>query len=131
VGCLTDVYDTGHLLSTDIECVSPFVNREAGNDGQKVNRSRSSLRSGGMPTHPPGITQLLVSWGQGDEAALARMIPLVHRELQQIARRCRRGERGGHSLQPTALVNEAYLRLLDIQQMNWQNRAHFSRWQRG
>jgi RNA polymerase sigma factor (TIGR02999 family) len=78
-----------------------------------------------MPTHPAGITQLLVAWGQGDEAALNRMIPLVHLELQQIARRCMRDERGGHSLQPTALVNEAYLRLVDVQQMNWQNRAHF------
>jgi len=53
------------------------------------------------------------------------MIPLVHRELQQIARRCMGGERGGHSLQPTALVNEAYLRLVGARQMNCQNRAHF------
>ena len=53
------------------------------------------------------------------------MIPLVQRELHQIARRCMHGERAGHSLQPTALVNEAYLRLVDVQQMNWQNRAHF------
>jgi RNA polymerase sigma-70 factor, ECF subfamily len=53
------------------------------------------------------------------------MIPLVHRELRQIARRCMAGERRGHSLQPTALVNEAYLRLVDAQQMSWQNRAHF------
>jgi RNA polymerase sigma factor (TIGR02999 family) len=78
-----------------------------------------------MRTHPAGITQLLVAWGHGDEAALNRMIPLVHLELQQIARRCMREERGGHSLQPTALVNEAYLRLVDVRQMNWQNRAHF------
>jgi RNA polymerase sigma-70 factor (ECF subfamily) len=78
-----------------------------------------------MPTHPAGITQLLVAWGHGDEGALTRMIPLVHLELQQIARRCMGQERGGHSLQPTALVNEAYLRLVDVQQMNWQNRAHF------
>jgi hypothetical protein len=55
------------------------------------------------------------------------MIPLVQRELHQIARRCMDGERGAHSLQPTALVNEAYLRLVEVQQMNWQNRAHFSR----
>jgi RNA polymerase sigma-70 factor (ECF subfamily) len=68
---------------------------------------------------------LLLAWGQGDEAALHRMIPLVQRELHQIARRCMDGERDAHSLQPTALVNEAYLRLVDIQQMNWQNRAHF------
>jgi RNA polymerase sigma factor (TIGR02999 family) len=74
---------------------------------------------------PPGVTQLLVAWRSGDEAALHRMIPLVHRELQQIARRCMAGERRGHSLQPTALVNEAYVRLVDVQQMSWQNRAHF------
>jgi RNA polymerase sigma factor (TIGR02999 family) len=78
-----------------------------------------------MLTPPAGITQLLVAWGHGDEAALNRMIPLVHLELQQIARRCMRTERGGHSLQPTALVNEAYLRLVDVQQIHWQNRAHF------
>jgi RNA polymerase sigma factor (TIGR02999 family) len=67
---------------------------------------------------------LLLAWGQGDEAALHQMIPLVQRELHQIAQRCMAGERGAHSLQPTALVNEAYLRLVEGQQMNWQNRAH-------
>ena len=78
-----------------------------------------------MSAPAPGITQLLVAWGDGDEAVLDQIIPLVHRELQQIARRCMGGERRGHSLQPTALVNEAYLRLVDVQQMSWQNRAHF------
>jgi len=68
---------------------------------------------------------LLLAWGQGDEAALHQMIPLVQRELHQIARRCMAGEQSAHSLQPTALVNEAYLRLVEVQQMNWQNRAHF------
>ena len=71
------------------------------------------------------ITALLVAWGQGDEAALQQLIPLVHRELHQIARRCLKGERPGHTLQPTALVNEAYLRLVDVRRMNWKNRAHF------
>ena len=71
------------------------------------------------------MTGLLLAWGHGDEDALNRMIPLVQQELHQIARRCMHGERAGHSLQPTALVNEAYLRLVDVQQMNWQNRAHF------
>jgi RNA polymerase sigma-70 factor, ECF subfamily len=66
-----------------------------------------------------------LAWGHGDEEAFNLMIPLVHRELHQIARRCMDWERKGHSLQPTALVNEAYLRLVDVQQMNWQNRAHF------
>jgi RNA polymerase sigma-70 factor, ECF subfamily len=71
------------------------------------------------------VTGLLLAWKHGDEEALNLMIPLVHRELHQIARRCMDRERKGHSLQPTALVNEAYLRLVDVQQMNWQNRAHF------
>src|SRR5207245_7680141 len=63
---------------------------------------------------PDDITALLVAWGRGDEAALQQLIPLVHRELHQIARRCLKGERPGHTLQPTALVNEAYLRLVDV-----------------
>ena len=72
-----------------------------------------------------GVTRLLVAWGHGDESALNRLIPLVHRELRQIAQRCMRGERAGHSLQATALVNEAFLRLVDAQHVNWQNRTHF------
>jgi RNA polymerase sigma-70 factor (ECF subfamily) len=71
------------------------------------------------------ITTLLVAWGRGDEAALDQIIPLVHRELHQIARRCLKGERAGHTLQPTALVNEAYLRLVDVRRVNWKNRTHF------
>jgi RNA polymerase sigma-70 factor, ECF subfamily len=71
------------------------------------------------------VTGLLLAWGQGDEAALNQLIPLVHDELRRIAKRCMAGERTGHSLQATALVNEAYLRLIDVQHVNWQNRAHF------
>jgi len=71
------------------------------------------------------VTQLLVQWREGDEDALNQLVPLVHDELRRIARRCMAGERRGHSLQATALVNEAYLRLVDVQHMNWQNRAHF------
>jgi RNA polymerase sigma factor (TIGR02999 family) len=71
------------------------------------------------------VTALLVAWGDGDESALARLIPVVHDELHRIARACMAGEKGGHTLQPTALVNEAYLRLISTQGMNWQNRAHF------
>lgn len=71
------------------------------------------------------MTGLLLAWGQGDEAALARLIPLVHQELHQIARRCMVGERAGHSLQATALVNEAYLRLVDAKDVPWRDRAHF------
>jgi RNA polymerase sigma factor (TIGR02999 family) len=68
---------------------------------------------------------LLLAWGQGDEAALERLMPLVYDELHRIARRCMAGERVGHSLQATALMNEAYLRLIDVQHVNWQDRAHF------
>jgi RNA polymerase sigma factor (TIGR02999 family) len=74
---------------------------------------------------PPTITQLLVSWSQGDQAALEALTPLVHHELHRLAARFMAGERAGHLLQPTALVNEAYLRLVDWQDVRWQNRAHF------
>jgi len=68
---------------------------------------------------------LLLEWRRGDQAALERLIPLVQDELHQIAARCLRGERAGHSLQATALVNEAYIRLVDAQQVRWQDRTHF------
>jgi RNA polymerase sigma-70 factor (ECF subfamily) len=71
------------------------------------------------------VTGLLLAWRDGDDAALQQLIPLVHRELHAIARRCMAQERAGHSLQATALVNEAYLRLIDTRRVNWQNRAHF------
>jgi RNA polymerase sigma-70 factor, ECF subfamily len=71
------------------------------------------------------VTGLLLAWRAGDEAALARLTPLVHQELRRIARYCMRGERAHHSLQATALVHEAYLRLVGAQHVNWQNRAHF------
>jgi RNA polymerase sigma factor (TIGR02999 family) len=74
---------------------------------------------------PGSVTDLLLAWRAGDETALARLTPLVHRELQRIASRCLRGERAGQSLQATALVHEAYIRLVGVQHMNWQNRAHF------
>jgi RNA polymerase sigma factor (TIGR02999 family) len=77
-----------------------------------------------MPS-PPTITQLLVSWSGGDQAALEALTPLVHEELRRLAGRCMAGERPGHILQATALVNEAYLRLVDWKDVRWQNRAHF------
>jgi RNA polymerase sigma factor (TIGR02999 family) len=66
-----------------------------------------------------------LAWRAGDEDALGRIVPLVQEELRQIARRCLRNERPDHSLQATALVNEAYLRLIDARRVNWQNRTHF------
>jgi RNA polymerase sigma factor (TIGR02999 family) len=75
--------------------------------------------------HSADVTDLLLAWGHGDSAALDRLIPFVHEELRRIARRCMGRERRGNSLQPTALVNEAYIRLIDVQRVRWQDRAHF------
>jgi RNA polymerase sigma-70 factor, ECF subfamily len=71
------------------------------------------------------VTSLLKAWGGGDEEALEKLTPLVYRQLHQIAQRYMAGERSGHTLQTTALVNEAYLRLVDCEKVNWQDRAHF------
>lgn len=71
------------------------------------------------------ITQLLLEWRRGDESALERLMPLVYEELRRLARRCMRRERAGHTLQTTALVNEAYLRLVNSSRVQWQDRAHF------
>jgi len=78
-------------------------------------------------TEVPGhdVTRLLARWRDGDESALQQLVPIVHEELRRLARRQMAGERPGHTLQPTALVNEAYLRLVNLKQMQWQNRAHF------
>ena len=73
----------------------------------------------------PRVTELLLAWGDGDQSALNQLIPLVHAELRQIAARYMARERLGHTLQPTALVNEVYLRLVDVDRVRWQNRAHF------
>ena len=72
-----------------------------------------------------GITQLLRAWGNGDRQALERLTPLVYEELHRAAHRYMADERAGHTLQTTALVNEVYLRLVDVRGVNWQNRAHF------
>jgi RNA polymerase sigma factor (TIGR02999 family) len=71
------------------------------------------------------VSTLLQAWSSGDQQALDRLTPIVYHELHRLARRYMRGERSGHSLQATALVNEAYLRLVDYKRMHWQNRAHF------
>ena len=76
---------------------------------------------------PPGgqVTEFLRAWSDGDRAALDNLTPIVYDELHRLARRYMKGERPGHSLQTTALVNEAYMRLVDYKNMQWQNRAHF------
>ncbi len=71
------------------------------------------------------VTRLLVAWGEGDTAASEQLMPLVYDELRHLARGYLRRERPDHTLQPTALVHEAYLRLVDTTQVNWQSRAHF------
>jgi RNA polymerase sigma factor (TIGR02999 family) len=78
-----------------------------------------------MTASPKDLTQLLVDWGKGDTKALDGLMPLVYDELHRIASRYLRRERQGHTLQATALINEAYLRIVDQNRVNWQSRAHF------
>jgi RNA polymerase sigma factor (TIGR02999 family) len=85
-----------------------------------MNRAATGVRSSS-----DRVTNLRVAWGRGDESALAQLMPLVHAELHRLARRQMRGEREGHVLQTTALVNEAYVRLIDLSRVRWQDRAHF------
>ena len=74
---------------------------------------------------PKEVTQLLIAWSNGDQESLEKLVPLVYDELRRIARRYMEREPAGHTLQTTALVNEAYLRLIEQKVMKWQNRAHF------
>ncbi len=71
------------------------------------------------------VTQLLRAWRQGDAAALDQLVPVVYQKLRRLARHHMAGQRPGHTLQATALVNEAYMRLVDCEQVNWKDRAHF------
>ena len=83
----------------------------------------ATVGSGGRPRKD--VTALLVAWGGGDEGALGQLLPIVHSELHRLARRLMRGERDGHTLQTTGLVNEAYLRLVDLSRVPWHDRTHF------
>src|SRR5664279_962834 len=80
-----------------------------------------------QPGEPAGgeISTLLRAWSDGDRSALERLTPIVYEELRRLARRYMKHERPGHSLQTAALVNEAYISLVDYERMQWQNRAHF------
>ena len=89
-----------------------------------MNGQKNGLRWD-IQNDPGSVTALLFAWRGGDDGALEQLVPLVHEELHRIARGCMKGERAGHSLQATALVNEAYLRLMGAQQVDWQNRVHF------
>jgi RNA polymerase sigma factor (TIGR02999 family) len=78
------------------------------------------------PASPPGdVTRLLLAWSQGDSKALEVLIPLVYDELHRLAERHLARERAGHTLQPTAVVHEAYLKLVDQKRVSWKNRGHF------
>jgi RNA polymerase sigma factor (TIGR02999 family) len=78
-----------------------------------------------MPQSPENVTQLLIGWGRGDKEALDKLVPLVYDELRRQAARYLRHERVGHTLQTTALIHEAYMRLVDQKNVQWQNRAQF------
>lgn len=78
-----------------------------------------------MPQAPLNVTELLIDWGKGDKEALDQLVPLVYDELRRQAGRYLRHERAGHTLQTTALIHEAYMRLVDQRNVHWQNRAHF------
>jgi RNA polymerase sigma factor (TIGR02999 family) len=85
---------------------------------------------GGVPdksevTSTHQVTRLLQAWGSGDEGALEQLLPLVYMELHRLAQRYMASEQSGHPLQTTALVHEVYLRLVDVQNVDWQNRTHF------
>jgi RNA polymerase sigma factor (TIGR02999 family) len=83
--------------------------------------------AGMKETRPPeqDVSTLLRAWSEGDQAALEHLTPIVYEELRRLARYYMGRERSGHSLQATALVNEAYLKLVDYKRMRWENRAHF------
>jgi RNA polymerase sigma factor (TIGR02999 family) len=88
--------------------------------------ARELVKKTGMTTLPAdNLTGLLVEWRQGDQAALDKLTPLIYDELRRIAHRYVQRERNGHTLETTALVNEAYLRLAGQKKIEWQNRAHF------
>jgi len=89
------------------------------------NRTENARLRGCVSETEGDVTKLLLDWNGGNRSALDALLPLVYGELRQLARRYMLAEKRGHTLQPTALVHEAYLRLIDQNRVNWQNRAHF------
>ncbi len=85
----------------------------------------AGAETGRMQHAPQNVTQLLIGWANGDKEALDKLVPLVYDELRRQASRYLRNERAGHTLQTTALIHEAYLRLVDQRDVRWQNRSHF------
>jgi RNA polymerase sigma factor (TIGR02999 family) len=101
------------------------MRRQTGNPiGGRYNQPYTSGPTLQTPT-APRVTALLQAWSAGDRTALDQLVPLVHAELRRLARRYMRRERAGHTLQTTALIHEAYIRLVDARGVSWQNRAHF------
>ena len=95
-------------------------------ESRRLMLARELVKKTGMTTLPAdNLTGLLVEWRQGDQAALDKLTPLIYDELRRIAHRYVQRERNGHTLETTALVNEAYLRLAGQKKIEWQNRAHF------
>src|SRR5271169_1408212 len=90
---------------------------------ERYNAANKGCKKG--ETDVDDVTELLRAWSDGDQSALERLTPIVYDELHRLARHYMKGERSGHSLQATALVHEAYLRLVGYEQMQWQDRAHF------
>src|SRR5688572_12378654 len=88
-------------------------------------RRRPTGKTVMSPNSDSGPTELLRAWSQGDGSALDRLVPQVYEELHRLARRYMRQERPDHTLQATSLVNEAYLRLIDVNRVEWRDRAHF------
>ena len=93
--------------------------------GSTIRRLREAQDGEAGGTGNDRVCELLRAWSDGDTSALERLTPFVYDELHRLARRYMRGERADHSLQTTALVNEAYMRLVGYERMKWQNRAHF------
>jgi len=91
----------------------------------RLKLSSASDEVSAMSPSPQQISQLLVAWSNGDQAALDQLMPLVYGELRKMARRYMRGQPAGHTLQTTALIHEAYLKLVGQQEKRWRNRAHF------
>jgi RNA polymerase sigma-70 factor (ECF subfamily) len=96
-----------------------------GNYRRKRETRKNGRKLGAALPNTANATALLDAWGRGDQSAFNQLLPLVHAELKGIARRYLGRERIGHTLQPTALVNEAYLRLIDINRIRWESRSHF------
>jgi RNA polymerase sigma factor (TIGR02999 family) len=90
-----------------------------------VNGDAGRISGGTRPADPQEVTQLLANWSHGDQAAFEKLIPLVYEELRHLAHRYMEGQRPNHTLQTTALVNEAYLRLAEQNKPDFTNRSHF------